>query len=363
MLSATRNKCFRIKCSSSQACVLSALAYLPSHCAMRESAVDRTPTRLPCHLFVDWDGTLTKKSTLEGVATLCPECGRSKLKTLTKAYLKDLNHHMAIYTPKSEDRTTLEEEMAWLSSLVEVEKKSIERIEAVGLFHNIQWPADYRRSVDESVNLAIEEGLVQLRPGARELIEACLEHSSGVSRVDVLSVNWSRDWIRKILDKHRVNQIVGIASNDVDSKGSGRLSRTKEVRDGSYMTKFENGDEHIGNAGLWTAKHKLDIMKAMIRTRWNEQNNYTTCYIGDSATDLVCLMEADLGICIRDDPLTSEEKELKETLDRLNIKCSPIQEFEAHQQPGRSKRLFYTNRLDEVALIIPQIQEVLSCRK
>ena len=312
----------------------------------------------PCHLFIDWDGTLTTKSTLEAVATLHP--GRDGLLSLTEAYLKDLKEHTASYTPTKEERKTLEDEMAWLDSLVEVERRSVKRIERAGLFRNLQWPTGYRKALGESVYGAIERGLAQLRPGANELLYTWLQEDSdsGEKRIDVLSVNWCRDWIRRMLDDYKVDSRVGIASNDLDPRGSGRLSRTKDVQDGNYITEYENEDQGTEKDGLWTAGHKLEVMSAMIKTRWKEESGHCiSCYVGDSPTDLSCLMEANVGICIRDEPLAVEQRELKETLERLNIESNPIQGLELYGRlPEGKKRVWYTSDLHEIRVVISLIQ-------
>lgn len=48
-------------------------------------------------------------------------------------------------------------------------------------------------------------------------------------------------------------------------------------------------------------------------------------YVGDSATDLDCLLSADIGICVRNEgEMSGEQTELRETLRRLAIGCQGI---------------------------------------
>jgi hypothetical protein len=44
-------------------------------------------------------------------------------------------------------------------------------------------------------------------------------------------------------------------------------------------------------------------------------------YIGDSWTDFECLLAADLGICIRDEPMTEAQRKLEDSFRRVGIRC------------------------------------------
>ena len=309
--------------------------------------------RTPCHLFLDFDGTLTPKSTLAAIASL-DYTATAKFEPWFEQYAQDLRDHTAKYKPAKEDRKTLEQETAWLDSLLEIERKSILRIEGFGMFRNIRWNTDFPKILGDCVDRAIAQGTATLREDAGELIRAWLgDHNDcGSKRIDVLSVNWCRDWIKKMLDGLEIDTPIGVASNEIDQKGSGRLSRTTAVRDGIYFVGIIE-DIDFEKEGLWTARHKLNIMKEMIKTRWNKDHGCASCYIGDSPTDLLCLLEADVGICIQDDPMTSEQYELKDTLNRLRIEVLHIREVEIHRRPSAGQyRVYFANALKEVCEVL-----------
>ena len=75
----------------------------------------------------------------------------------------------------------------------------------------------------------------------------------------------------------------------------------------------------------------------------------TTVYIGDSPTDLACLVKADAGICIRDAAMTGEQRDLQETLERIGVECLHVGGFEDERQvkEGR-RRLWWARDFEEV---------------
>jgi thiamine phosphate phosphatase / amino-HMP aminohydrolase len=54
-------------------------------------------------------------------------------------------------------------------------------------------------------------------------------------------------------------------------------------------------------------------------TRLREAGSGPILYVGDSSTDFDCLIVAELGICVRDEPIAMHQMELKETLERVGI--------------------------------------------
>lgn len=71
-------------------------------------------------------------------------------------------------------------------------------------------------------------------------------------------------------------------------------------------------------------------------------------YVGDSPTDLACLLKADVGICVRDGVMTGEQRELRGILERIGVQCLHVGEFEDRQLGDGSKRLWWAGDFDEV---------------
>lgn len=107
---------------------------------------------------------------------------------------------------------------------------------------------------------------------------------------------------------------IDVRANGIVGGDEGRLSRY-----------FEEGGR-TGNGGIWTAGDKRKVMDEMVKASTNRED-IVRVYVGDSMTDLGCLLAADVGICVRDVPedhMSNEQRQLKQTLERLEIHCSTM---------------------------------------
>ena len=68
-----------------------------------------------------------------------------------------------------------------------------------------------------------------------------------------------------------------------------------------------------------------DKLRRLEDIRQNAKGN-PIVYVGDSWTDIECLLAADLGICIRDEPMGSSQRQLAEALERLGVECPRLKE-------------------------------------
>lgn len=50
-------------------------------------------------------------------------------------------------------------------------------------------------------------------------------------------------------------------------------------------------------------------------------------YVGDSWTDIEALLAADLGICVRDEPLGESQRQLTDALERVGVRCLRLREL------------------------------------
>jgi len=233
------------------------------------------------HLILDFDDTLTTTDTIGLLAkaayTLRPQS--PPWSHFVDAYLADYNHH-ALSHPKT-SRLTLADEAAYLASLVPVERASILRIEAAGVFKGLHI-TDIAKAAASTV---------PLRPGFWDLCRPILDSGGAV---DILSVNWSRAWIRSSLrnsvaleERERFDLGVGIYSNDLVCDPDGIITT------GEISREIVLG----GDDGIWTAAHKEKMMEHLIAKRGGEGH---VMYVGDSSTDLMCLLKADVGVVIGD---------------------------------------------------------------
>ena len=281
--------------------------------------------RLPIHLFVDFDSTLTTASTLStlvtrAVALLPPSAPRPCIPDLINAYTAARKSHDAAYPVPAPDRNTLQDELDYEASLEAVERASIERLEAAGVFAAIRTD----KQLEQEGRKAVLSGEVRLRNGWCDALEAVPGRDNAVlkGRVTVVSVAWSRSWIRGCLGATMPRDFmeqVDIVANEVDlaHAGTGRLDRW-----------WPEGDR-----GIWTGTAKLQAMKengSAAQVHGPHDDQPLRVYCGDSPTDLACLLDADVGICLRGHDgqyFAAEAQDLERILDRLGILRDHVGEF------------------------------------
>ena len=284
----------------------------------------------PLLLFLDWDNTLTTTTTLPLLASIATHPTlHPGLTPLSTAYSHDLSAHDAAYVPAPADRTTVAQELTYLNNLRAVERRSVERVEAAGIFRGVA-AAD----VDVAAkDLGMRPGC--LRAGFADLVRNVQQRVGGV--VTVVSVAWSRRFIRGVLlaacvraEGVRVDE-VDVRANEIVDDGSGRLDRVFGGADG----------------GVWTAGDKARVMAAVAVGGGGDLSATRTVYVGDSSTDLACLLQADVGICIRDQVMTAEQQCLQGTLERIGVECRHVAGFDGRVEDGR-KRLWWAGDFDQV---------------
>lgn len=303
-------------------------------------------------LVLDWDGTLTKKDTLHLVAAIGYDHNRSASlrpwDDIVQAYISDYKKHAAQYSPALQDRRTAIEESCWLASLKEVERRSIERVRTAGIFKGVT-----EENVVSASRSAVQEGKLQLRPGSLQLLNALNTSSQASSRaappVSILSVNWSARFIKACLatalttsgsPDHIMLDAIPIYANELPL------------------------DEDQPTSYICTSEDKL----AKLEQVREEDQNAAIVYVGDSATDFDCLVAADIGICVRDEPLGSGQKELKDTLERVGIEISRLEPeafeklekgsgLDSHDEGQSHKRkIWWVSDLDEISRLIRDAQ-------
>jgi len=314
--------------------------------------------RLSIHLILDWDGTLTRKDTLSLVGQIAYHANPSKSlppwSDFVTGYINDYTDHTSKYKPAVLGRKSLDQERQWLASLAPIEHKSVERVEASGIFKGVK-----ASHVDHVAKSAVQTGEVQLRSSWDTLLRGFLCHPS--NKLSILSVNWSTRFIRQSLlaaaaettcaetqsltphiefMKINANEITGL---DTPSGSDGTLSKDTV-------------------SGIRTSADKLSRMPASCQQCSStpfplaevvKKKEHVVVYIGDSATDLEALLAADVGICIRDEVMGSSQRELADTLERIGVKVRDISEGVLLQ--GTNKILYWTDGFEKVVEALEQI--------
>ncbi|KAL8936205.1 MAG: hypothetical protein Q9211_004298 [Gyalolechia sp. 1 TL-2023] len=276
----------------------------------------------PVRLVLDWDGSITITSTLPLIfqtgydlnAPFAHPDNRPSWNSVSEAYMSDYRAHRSAYKPQAIERNSVEQELAWLESLRDVERRSTERAESAGVFCGVQ-EGDVQRAAED----AIKEGKVILRKGWDRLVNRVLP---GNAEVGIVSVGWSGEFIRGCL------RAAAREMNSKEEKGLGRGDivgsidiRANEIiggRDGRMSRYFEESSRG-GEGGIWTARDKRKVMEDLIRECRTGKEGILV-YVGDSTTDLECLLSADVGVFIRSEgEMTGEQLDLERTLTRLGI--------------------------------------------
>lgn len=307
----------------------------------------------PINLILDWDGTITVKDTMFAYgkiadtrdARLNQEPNGSKMfEGFGKAWMDDYSAHEQSYNPKSHERREVAQESAWLKSLSSVEASSAERVEHSEFFAGVT-----HSDISITAQKLLEAGDVNLRSGWDNLFLRAQEgsdHQRLISEISILSVNWSEAFIR--------------ASLQAAAKSTSRDDKLHSFFDHLTIAANEISDMHhpSGSSGRLT-----DPCHAVIRTSFDKLQNLRTqeeslnIYVGDSATDFDSLLAADVGICIRDDPMGSSAETLAETMSRMGCDVRHINSITASQDLSPSKsNLLWAKDLNEIVKLLGRLQ-------
>ena len=306
----------------------------------------------PINLILDWDGTITAKDTMFAYGKIADirdarlnreQNGPKMFEGFGKAWIDDYSKHEQAYKPRAHERNAVAEESAWLKSLSSVETSSAERVESSGFFAGVT-----HSDIATAAKELLEDSAVTLRPGWQDLFLRAQGGRSPrlISNISILSVNWSESFIRASL-KAAAQSVVP----------DGRLLATLD-----HLTIAANEISGIHEPG-GSSGRLTDANHATIRTSFDKLHNfpsrerYLNVYVGDSATDFDSLLAADLGICIRDDPMGSSSKTLAETMSRVGQEVQHIDRIKAWQQLSTSKsNVLWAQDLAEIVSLLGRLQ-------
>lgn len=281
------------------------------------------------HIVLDWDGTITKKDTMSFLGRIATrhlaEAGSSNpeqsWEDIVDAYVTDYRSHVAAYIPSVDHRKSVADEIAWLKSLESIEHASTNRVERAGLFKGVT-----AKEVEEVASEAVEGGEIELRVGWRDIFLQAQQNETVT--VSLLSVNWSEYFIRSCLLKAASLDTTSDleATKSLESIIQGTKILANEIQD---LDGTQGSSGHLnrvtGDSGIRTSSDKLAALE-QLRFQSPPQYKQNIVYVGDSATDLECLLAADNGIIMRDEPMGSGQRELSETLERVGIETQHVDE-------------------------------------
>lgn len=214
---------------------------------------------------------------------------------------------------------------------------------------------------------AVHDGAVRLRPG----VWGMLRGVQGVGgRVAVVSVAWSGRFVRGVLGAACKGYRGQGGKGEGEGEGEGVRVGDVQVRANEIEGGGEGGLDRVFGAeegGIWTAGDKERVMNDVVAeaaaggdcpsSLRGALKTPRTVYIGDSPTDLACLLKADVGICIRDAAMSAEQRELQGTLERVGVRCLHVGGFERgrvggeeeeEEEAGARKGLWWARDFEEV---------------
>jgi 2-hydroxy-3-keto-5-methylthiopentenyl-1-phosphate phosphatase len=263
----------------------------------------------PIHWILDWDGTITRRDTLDALVSIAASAKpdspvHEEWKRVSEAYMTDYTEALGQLAPDGRLPTTVQEERRLLQSLKSVEQASLARVSASGIFADLT-----QKLLEEGASNVINSKKVEIRNGFADFLQS--KQTRSHDTLDLLSVNWSRHFISSCLKAAGVSiDKSSIYANELDGIESNYVSQGKiSPENGSEMTIISSSD-------------KLEYL-----THLREQDNRPIIYMGDSWTDIECLLEADLGICIRGEPIGSSQKKLAERLESLGVHCPHLSDW------------------------------------
>lgn len=314
---------------------------------------------------LDWDGTLTHKDTMFMMGNIVAQRNNrvsqsgdpaQVWKRFGEAYLADYQQHKKFFIPGESERDNPESECVWLQSLRGVEDASASRVEQSGFFKGV-----IHRDITNAAAQAVESGEISLRKDWQRLfIEAAaaragvpLPPKAHIYEVEILSVNWSETLIREVLLLHVV-QLTTI--DEIQRKNLEDLVRHMVIQ----ANDLQGLNTAPGCSGSVTSPNKLAIRTNLDKLKSYARNwDQIHVYVGDSTTDLDCLLAADVGICIREEPMSSNQRELAQALDRVHVLVKHVSDHKhvVEREDGvpAEAKLWWARDFSEVSTFLTRI--------
>lgn len=302
----------------------------------------------PLLLVLDFDSTLTTSSTLPAFLSIPTKIYSRSLSTsprppptaaeFANLYADDIASHTDPSQNLDSLRRTLAQEVSYQDSLRPLEEASFRR--GCDTFRSVRASS---AQIRDAARRAVEAGEVNLRKGWQGAFMAAWETGGG-SKIVIVSVAWSPIWIRGVLD----------AAARQDESTHSRSQRQNlldmiegmEIRCNDVLHPPPRSD-----LGIYVSSDKLRVMESLCLTTASNNSEVFppwTISIGDSPTDLECLIAAEVGIVMRDEvTMGSEEKALKDSLRALDIDTLWIGVF-GEVQTGEERVLWWARDFEEV---------------
>ncbi|ORX48539.1 hypothetical protein DM01DRAFT_1338600 [Hesseltinella vesiculosa] len=226
-------------------------------------------------VFVDFDETITQADTLSLLADAATAINgaATPFSQLSEAYLEDYRAaKQSIHESDEHGKpcSTMEKQMRFWMGIRPVEEASLQRVSTSKILRGLT-PQQWRTQAQDRV---------PLRPGAL----ATLTRHVDPAHLFVVSLNWSKDWIRGALGSYPALPS-NLVCNDLDFVQ--RSPNQEPVSTGQIIP------------SILTSIDKAQAIQSILQAYTTRP---TTIYIGDSTGDLLPLVECDIGIIIGKEP-------------------------------------------------------------
>ncbi|KAM5383674.1 hypothetical protein ACJZ2D_001911 [Fusarium nematophilum] len=253
------------------------------------------------HLVFDFDGTITQQDTIGELARSAIEIQRKRTTRgddlqaswdqVVQSYVGDYRHYKDNHPSPEDTRTCVDDEIHFLSGMKDVEEASLARVAESRIFAGLD-----AETLSQAGGDAVREGRIKIREGFPEVMSLAVEKGW---RVSVVSVNWSRAFIRGALGPpHAIEVIANEAAVDGSITGPEFLGGTRR-----RMT---------------NACEKREALEHLV----GEKDGGRVVYFGDSTTDMECLLNG--GVVISE----NGESTLLRTLRRVGVSVPHVGEGE-----------------------------------
>jgi 2-hydroxy-3-keto-5-methylthiopentenyl-1-phosphate phosphatase len=303
--------------------------------ASPSNPLERSPPKRkqPIHWILDWDGTITKKDTLNALVSIAASTKpdfptQDQWQRVSKAYMDDYTSTLQELAPNNNLPKTIEQERALLQDLKAVEQRSLDRVAESSIFSGLT-----KEALEGGAAKAVVEKKVALRDGFTSFYQVIQSQSRSPSpsqspfprpetqnlNLTILSVNWSRHFIASCLSASGISlQEDRILSNELSNLVSGYSST-------GYILSTDSSSSP--DSTIISSPDKLLHLEALRKNNTKNMRPMMLVYVGDSLTDLECLVAADLGVCMRDEEMGSSQRQLAEALERLGVDCVRLSEW------------------------------------
>jgi 2-hydroxy-3-keto-5-methylthiopentenyl-1-phosphate phosphatase len=291
------------------------------------------------HWIVDFDGTITERDTIGHLVNISAAGNLNTLsnwRALVSLYDAEFSEYFTTQVPSVNTCTLITHEKELLEGLRPIEERSLARVFDCGIFSGITGT-----ELENGAWELIDSKQINLRPGCQSFLEN-VSRKGAVNKLSILSVNWSSIFVCSCIE-------AACTRPDPDTgEDKCSLYTVPEVYANELAgTRFHSNDRSTGEiTSLHTHKFLTGVDKLRQMKHIRDEVAAAQCvYIGDGWADLLALLEADFGICIRDEhSMSTTQQMLADALKRLEKECLHLDQW----TPESASKIWWARDFEEI---------------